>query len=193
MSRWGEGLDQGRGEAGRGGPRSFSTAPRDYPLVSAWPAPAALQVSWIPGSTLVAVATADGCLRVWDGRDGRLVANHTGHAGLILDFAVVPAPATSTAAAPPMADAAAASAAPPAAAAAAAVPVAEAPLPPASSALPDMSSLSLSDGASAAPATAVPSQPLVSTAACPLIVTAGDDGVCRVYSLPVSQGGRQSS
>ena len=99
--------------------------------------------------------------------DGRLIANHTGQAGLILDFAVVPAAATFTAAALPVAEVAAASAAPPAAAAAAAVPAAEAPLPPSRSALPDMSSLSFSDGALAALATAVPSQPLVSTAACP--------------------------
>jgi WD40 repeat protein len=83
---------------------------------------AVVKLAWVPaGSTTLVVATADGCVRVWDGRDGRCVVNHTGHAGIVLDFAAVP--------------------------------------------------VSVGSGADSAAAHR------------PAVVTAGDDGVCRLYSL----------
>lgn len=158
------------------------------------------QVAWLPGAPLLAVATADGCLRVWDGRDGRLVVNHTGHAGLILDFAVIPEPAA-PAPAPPAAAAAAAGAvsAPLEGVSAPSPAVAPGPdsvaVPAASD--PSGAALTAKMASLAVPSAEEPSgvpvatgasvdAPPASRAPAPrgiTIVTAGDDGVCRVYTV----------
>jgi WD40 repeat protein len=54
-----------------------------------------VKCAWLPGLPLLAACTADGAVYVWDGRDGKQVAFFAGHAGLILDFAVLPATSTS--------------------------------------------------------------------------------------------------
>lgn len=81
------------------------------------------KLAFVPGSPVLAAVTADGVLTWWDTRNGSRLGEGTGHAGLILDMAVVP------------------------------------------------------------PGSASAATPL------PRVVTAGDDGTCRVYALLPATGG----
>jgi ribosome assembly protein SQT1 len=49
---------------------------------------AVTRVAFLPGSPMLAVATADGLVAVYDARDGTRAAALTGHQGAVLDMAV---------------------------------------------------------------------------------------------------------
>ena len=49
---------------------------------------AVVKLKWRAGEPLLVTCTADGGLHTWDARDGRSVGVQTGHAGLIVDFAL---------------------------------------------------------------------------------------------------------
>jgi WD40 repeat protein len=59
------------------------------------------KLAFVPGSPILASVTVDGVLTWWDTRNGSRLGEGTGHAGLILDMAVVPAGPSGSGATPP--------------------------------------------------------------------------------------------
>jgi hypothetical protein len=51
-----------------------------------------IRLAWVPGAApLLAAATAHGLVRVFDARDGSVIADLTGHQGMVLDVCVTAA------------------------------------------------------------------------------------------------------